>query len=86
MQTRRFHAIAALAAKFRTTGGLAAVLGVLFLSTGGCGYFLELRGEPLTVQSQAPAFSLPDPSGQQVSLQALLQQGPVVLVFYRGHW
>ena len=34
----------------------------------------------------APDFTLPDATGQAVSLSALLNQGPVVLVFYRGEW
>ena len=34
----------------------------------------------------APNFTLPDASGQPVSLAALLAAGPVVLVFYRGNW
>ena len=34
----------------------------------------------------APNFTLPDASGQPQSLANLLQQGPVVLTFYRGNW
>jgi peroxiredoxin len=34
----------------------------------------------------APDFTLPDALGQQVTLSRLLEQGPVVLVFYRGGW
>jgi peroxiredoxin len=35
---------------------------------------------------RAPVFTLPDANGQLVNLSALLQQGPVVLTFYRGSW
>jgi peroxiredoxin len=35
---------------------------------------------------QAPDFTLPDALGQPVTLSHLLQQGPVVLTFYRGAW
>jgi len=35
---------------------------------------------------QAPDFTLPDATGKQVSLSRLLQQGPVVITFYRGEW
>lgn len=34
----------------------------------------------------APDFTLPNPSGEQVSLSRLLAQGPVVVTFYRGTW
>jgi peroxiredoxin len=38
------------------------------------------------VGSVAPHFVLPDATGRQVALGALLGQGPVVLSFYRGGW
>jgi hypothetical protein len=34
----------------------------------------------------APGFSLPDALGNTVALSQLLEEGPVVLTFYRGHW
>jgi len=34
----------------------------------------------------APDFTLPNATGQPVSLTALLTRGPVVLSFYRGRW
>jgi peroxiredoxin len=34
----------------------------------------------------APDFTLSDAQGEQVRLYALLEQGPVVVVFYRGGW
>ena len=34
--------------------------------------------------TEAPRFSLPDADGNEVSLDAALAQGPVVLVFLRG--
>jgi hypothetical protein len=34
----------------------------------------------------APDFTLPDVTGKQVALSDLLQNGPVVLSFYRGNW
>ena len=33
-----------------------------------------------------PDFFLPDHDGRLVSLQALLDRGPAVLAFHRGHW
>jgi len=40
----------------------------------------------LKLGETAPDFTLPDPTGQKVSLASLLKEGPVVLVFYRGAW
>ena len=37
-------------------------------------------GEPM------PLFIMPDQEGQLVALQDLLSDGPVVIVFHRGHW
>jgi len=33
-----------------------------------------------------PPFSLPDETGKLVSLDTLLQSGPVAVTFHRGHW
>jgi peroxiredoxin len=33
-----------------------------------------------------PPFMLPDETGRLVSLQSLTSRGPVVVMFYRGHW
>ena len=33
-----------------------------------------------------PGFMLPDDQGHLVSLEQLLEQGPVALAFHRGHW
>lgn len=40
----------------------------------------------LRVGDRAPAFSLPDPSGRQVTLAGLLETGPAIISFYRGGW
>ena len=37
-------------------------------------------GEPM------PPFILPDESGRLVALPSLIDQGPVVVMFFRGHW
>ncbi len=34
----------------------------------------------------APKFELPNATGQTVSLESLLLNGPLVLSFYRGGW
>jgi peroxiredoxin len=33
-----------------------------------------------------PPFVLPDENGRLISLKSLLEQGPVVVTFHRGHW
>jgi peroxiredoxin len=33
-----------------------------------------------------PSFVLPDEKGQLVSLEKLLEEGPVAVTFHRGHW
>ena len=33
-----------------------------------------------------PPFVLPDETGRLVSLESLIDQGPVAVMFYRGHW
>ena len=38
------------------------------------------------VGQAAPDFTLPNATGQPVSLAALRARGPVVLSFYRGRW
>src|SRR5438067_12474656 len=38
------------------------------------------------VGDRAPDFTLPDQLGREVSLAGELEQGPVVLIFYRGEW
>lgn len=35
---------------------------------------------------RAPAFTLPNTSGREVSLAELVARGPVVLSIYRGRW
>jgi peroxiredoxin len=40
----------------------------------------------LTVGAQAPRFNLPSATGQTLALDDLLNDGPVVLTFYRGAW
>ena len=52
----------------------------------GCLGRLETRANPPSISERAPGFTLTSDSGQRVSLNAALAKGPVVLVFYRGHW
>jgi peroxiredoxin len=46
----------------------------------GAGESAPQVGEPM------PSFVLPDEKGEMVSLEELLNRGPVAVTFHRGHW
>lgn len=46
----------------------------------------DIPEQALGVGSIAPNFSLPSATGEVVELRRLLEDGPVVLTFYRGGW
>lgn len=50
------------------------------LADNGVGLAAPKPGEPM------PEFVLPDETGQLVSLSQLLEKGPAVISFNRGHW
>lgn len=50
------------------------------LKKSGAGEATPRPGEPM------PLFLLPDQSGRLVALADLLEDGPVVVSFHRGHW
>jgi hypothetical protein len=52
----------------------------------GSGCRLRSRGTPAAQQAIAPEFALPDENGQTQVLADMRAKGPVVVVFYRGHW
>ena len=45
-----------------------------------------ITGRGLKEGQTAPSFELENSRGSQVSLSGLLESGPVVLSFFRGHW
>ncbi|MBO0873396.1 MAG: AhpC/TSA family protein [Pseudonocardia sp.] len=45
-----------------------------------------MADDALGVGARAPGFTLPSATGREVTLDALLAEGPVVLTFYRGAW
>jgi len=50
---------------------------------------VEATGQQLRALKEgvpAPEFSLEDPAGKVWSSRQLLQQGPLVINFYRGSW
>jgi len=80
-QVRRFHTWA-----WRIAAGVNSTF--LTLWTGAFFVFAALP-KPSAAAHQlvsAPDFRLPDQYGQSVSLEASRKLGPVLLVFYRGHW
>lgn len=50
------------------------------LTLSGAGATAPAIGEPM------PSFLLPDQDGHLVSLERLLESGPVVIALHRGHW
>ncbi len=53
---------------------------VVRVQQNGGGESAPQPGEPM------PSFVLPDERGRLVTLPSLLEQGPVVVMFFRGHW
>ncbi len=61
----------------------------LAITAAGCGAItsIEVAKPPaVTATDVAPPFALTSHQGQTVRLADALSAGPVVLVFYRGHW
>jgi peroxiredoxin len=50
------------------------------LADNGVGLTAPAAGDPL------PAFMLPDQTGRLVTLAEVLERGPAVIAFHRGHW
>lgn len=46
----------------------------------------KLLDQAKTVGDEAPAFTLKGLFGAEVSLASFLEDGPVVIAFYRGKW
>jgi peroxiredoxin len=47
---------------------------------------IPIRATPLDPGEIAPDFELPDSAGGTQRLSELCASGPLVLLFYRGHW
>lgn len=50
------------------------------LQQSGSGENAPMPGDPM------PPFALPDEAGRIVTLQSLLEKGPAIITFQRGHW
>lgn len=70
----------------RRAGPSLWLLGLsLFVLTALSACRLHTTTPPLAAQAVTPAFTLDSTAGS-LSAQSALSSGPLVLVFYRGHW
>ncbi len=66
---------------------LLAVLVVALPTLGArCSLPVDTRTEPVGVREASPDIVLRDQDNALWSLAEKLAEGPVVVVFYRGHW
>lgn len=76
----RLSAYAAASRELMPAYGEAIDRLVARIESNGGGGTAPKPGEPM------PPFILPDQDGRLVSLPALLEDGPVAVMFHRGHW
>jgi peroxiredoxin len=76
----QLHTFAEAVRRDRPEFAAAADRLVARLRRYGAGMSAPQIGEPM------PLFILPDETGQMVSLDDLLNRGPVAVTFHRGHW
>jgi hypothetical protein len=77
MPERMISSSASLSRRLMLLVGLGALFGIACVRT---------RAPSVATNTPAPAFSLPDSAGKNVSLAELTAKGPAVVVFYRGYW
>ena len=68
---------------------LAGVFNIVLLSAFTYAFFWAAAlpaPDVVTIGAPAPEFVLPDQHGSPVMLAEYREAGPVLLVFYRGHW
>jgi len=67
-------------AKMKRALGILGLMSLLFQAT-------TFADEIIAVGDKAPAFVLENTEGEELSLEKQLEEGPVVLVFFRsGDW
>ncbi|MEM7158817.1 MAG: hypothetical protein AAF799_38600 [Myxococcota bacterium] len=64
---------------------LALMVVAALMGSGALACRLETQTPPIA-EPMAPDFQLPAHDGAQVTLGKLIEEGPAILVFYRGHW
>lgn len=74
----------------RLEAGALASAGLVLATALGCRVHTEQASPaeqaPLAEQARVPELELPAHDGRMVTLEQLLERGPALLVFYRGHW
>ncbi|MBK8914032.1 MAG: hypothetical protein IPM64_05410 [Phycisphaerales bacterium] len=68
---------------------IACVANVLLLPLGLYAFFVAARlprTTPPQIESSIPELTLLDQQSRPVQLSEVVKQGPLLLVFYRGHW
>jgi hypothetical protein len=70
----------------KVLAGADVVLLLLFAFALNVAFRLPVPGTAPQTAAFAPDFSLPDHTGTPLTLSSLRGKGPVLLVFYRGHW
>src|SRR5947208_788367 len=76
----QLEAYAAAGREFFPAYGEAVDRLVARIHENGGGENAPRPGDPM------PPFILPDDTGRLISLNSLLEKGPVAVMFYRGHW
>lgn len=76
----QLQAYAAAGRKFFPAYGEAVDRLVARIHENGGGENAPRPGDPM------PPFILPDDTGRLISLNSFLEEGPVAVMFYRGHW
>jgi peroxiredoxin len=76
----QLRAYAAAGREFFPAYGEAVDRLVARIHENGGGENAPRPGDPM------PPFILPDETGRLISLNSLLENGPVAVMFYRGHW
>jgi peptidoglycan/LPS O-acetylase OafA/YrhL len=62
-------------------------VGLTFLALAVFFWLLDVPEAPVAMRMDtAPDFTLTDHQGRQVTLSDRCKQGPILLLFYRGHW
>lgn len=62
------------------------LVGLFVIGLAACGTPRQSDKVAAQEDTQAPDFVLPTVFGELVSLAEARKEGPVLLVFYRGHW
>ena len=76
------QAIAAEVPKYKPSSRSSAAIDITSNEYG----YSNTAPQALGIGDTAPDFTVPGPFGSEVTLSDYAAKGPVVLIFYRGHW